>query len=66
MCLLILSIPQNLNDFGQLNEYSITQWLAVIVGSDGKVTAVDVDPRFMANIQRSNVEVIKADIRHCY
>ncbi|MES1021848.1 class I SAM-dependent methyltransferase [Gloeocapsa sp. BRSZ] len=44
---------------------SIAQWLAAIVGSDGKVTAVDVDTRFIANIQLSNVEVLEADIRYC-
>lgn len=43
---------------------SITQWMAAVVGQGGKVAAVDVDTRFVANIKLSNVEVIEADIRH--
>jgi SAM-dependent methyltransferase len=42
---------------------SITQWMAGVVGEDGKVVAVDVDTRFLENIQLPNVEVLEADIR---
>jgi ubiquinone/menaquinone biosynthesis C-methylase UbiE len=42
---------------------SITQWMAATVGEGGKVVAVDVDTRFLATIQLSNVEVLEADIR---
>lgn len=42
---------------------SIMQWMAAVVGQGGKVTAVDVDTSFIANIKLSNVEVLKADIR---
>ncbi|MBE9190806.1 class I SAM-dependent methyltransferase [Gloeocapsopsis crepidinum LEGE 06123] len=43
---------------------SIAHWMAAVVGQYGKVTAIDVDTRFLANIKLSNVEIIKADIRH--
>jgi 2-polyprenyl-3-methyl-5-hydroxy-6-metoxy-1,4-benzoquinol methylase len=43
---------------------SIAQWLAEIVGENGKVVAVDLNTRFISNIQRSNLEVIETDIRH--
>jgi len=43
---------------------SIAHWMAAVVGQHGKVTAIDVDTRFLANIKLSNVEVIEADIRH--
>jgi ubiquinone/menaquinone biosynthesis C-methylase UbiE len=42
---------------------SITQWMAATVGEGGKVVAVDVDTRFLATLQLSNVEVLEADIR---
>lgn len=42
---------------------SITQWLAAAVGENGKVVAVDLDSRFIANIQLPNVEILEADIR---
>ncbi len=42
---------------------SIVHWLAEVVGESGKVVAVDLDTRLIANI-KSNVEVIEADIRH--
>lgn len=42
---------------------SITQWMAAVVGKCGKVVAVDLDTRFVANIQLPNVEVLEADIR---
>ncbi|MDJ0515897.1 MAG: class I SAM-dependent methyltransferase [Trichodesmium sp. MO_231.B1] len=43
---------------------SIAQWLATIVGESGKVVAVDIDTRFSANVQSSNLEVLQADVRH--
>jgi SAM-dependent methyltransferase len=43
---------------------SIARWMAEIVGENGKVVAVDLNTRFIANLQRSNLEVIEADIRH--
>jgi len=43
---------------------SITEWMAGVVGESGKVVAVDLDTRFVANIKSSNVEVLEADIRH--
>lgn len=43
---------------------SITQWMATVVGQGGKVVAIDLDTRFVANIKLSNVEVLEGDIRH--
>lgn len=43
---------------------SITRWLAATVGENGKVVAVDLDTRFVANINQPNVEVLEADVRH--
>lgn len=43
---------------------SITHWMAEVVGESGKVVAVDLDTRFIANLKLSNVEVLEADIRH--
>ena len=40
---------------------SVTRWLAQAVGSSGKVVAVDLDTRFLADIDQPNVDVIKAD-----
>lgn len=42
---------------------SITRWLAGTVGESGKVVAVDLDTRFVANSNQPNVEVLEADIR---
>lgn len=42
---------------------SITRWLAAAVGESGKVAAVDLDTRFVANINQPNVEVLEADVR---
>jgi 2-polyprenyl-3-methyl-5-hydroxy-6-metoxy-1,4-benzoquinol methylase len=41
---------------------SIMGWLSSQVGVEGKVTAIDVDTRFVADTPLSNVEVIQADI----
>ncbi len=43
---------------------SIAQWLATVVGKNGKVLAVDLDTRFIAHLNQSNVEVLEADVRH--
>lgn len=43
---------------------SITQWLAGAVGEGGQVVAVDLDTRFVANLEVSNVEVLEGDIQH--
>jgi 2-polyprenyl-3-methyl-5-hydroxy-6-metoxy-1,4-benzoquinol methylase len=41
---------------------SMMRWLSEIVGTSGKVTAVDLDTRFIQDTQLPNVEVIEADI----
>ncbi|MGL6342411.1 MAG: class I SAM-dependent methyltransferase [Waterburya sp.] len=41
---------------------SIMKWMSSTVGAEGKVTAVDVDTRFVADTSLSNVEVIQGDI----
>jgi SAM-dependent methyltransferase len=41
---------------------SITRWLLDAVGPDGTVVAVDLDTRFLAEIDAPNLEVIEADI----
>ena len=41
---------------------SIMRWMSEKVGTSGKVTAIDLDTRFIENTSLSNVEVIKADI----
>jgi 2-polyprenyl-3-methyl-5-hydroxy-6-metoxy-1,4-benzoquinol methylase len=41
---------------------SMMRWMAEIVGTSGKVTAVDLDTRFIQDTPLSNVEVIEADI----
>jgi SAM-dependent methyltransferase len=43
---------------------SIARWLAATVGETGKVVAIDLDTRFVANINQPNVEVLEADIRY--
>uniref|UniRef100_B8HYC7 Methyltransferase type 11 n=1 Tax=Cyanothece sp. (strain PCC 7425 / ATCC 29141) TaxID=395961 RepID=B8HYC7_CYAP4 len=42
---------------------SITQWLAARVGPGGKVTAVDLDTRFIQTLTLPNVEIISGDVR---
>lgn len=42
---------------------SIARWLSETVGERGKVVAVDLDTRFIANISQPNVEVIQTDIK---
>ncbi len=43
---------------------SITQWLATVVGEQGKVVAIDLDTRFVSQLRSPNVEILQADIRH--
>lgn len=43
---------------------SITRWMASVVGESGGIVAVDLDTRFIANIEFNNVEVLEGDIRH--
>lgn len=41
---------------------SIATWLCDQVGSDGRVLATDIDPRFLQALSRSNLEVVQHDI----
>jgi SAM-dependent methyltransferase len=41
---------------------SIAQWLADCVGPEGHVLATDIDPRFLANSGRANLEVRRHDV----
>ena len=41
---------------------SMMRWMSETVGASGRVTAVDLDIRFVKNTQLANVEVIEADI----
>lgn len=43
---------------------SITRWMAGAVGESGQVVAVDLDTRFVANLEASNVEVLEGNIQH--
>jgi SAM-dependent methyltransferase len=43
---------------------AIAQWMATVVGDNGTVVAVDLDTRFLTNLQSSNLKVVEADIRH--
>lgn len=43
---------------------SIMKWMGEVVGRDGKIVAVDINPRFVANSGLPNVEVLRADIRN--
>ena len=42
---------------------SVARWLASRVGPSGHVVATDVDPRFLSDIGRGNVDVRRHDIR---
>jgi ubiquinone/menaquinone biosynthesis C-methylase UbiE len=42
---------------------SIMRWMAELVGERGKITAIDLDTRFVAETNLTNVEVLEADIR---
>jgi 2-polyprenyl-3-methyl-5-hydroxy-6-metoxy-1,4-benzoquinol methylase len=41
---------------------SMMRWMAEIVGTAGKVTAIDLDTRFIKDTHLPNVEIIEADI----
>ena len=41
---------------------SIVRWLAERVGQEGRVVAIDIDTRFLKEIDRSNVEIRQQDI----
>ena len=41
---------------------SITSWLCLTTGEKGKVTAVDLDAKFLTSLNFKNLEVIEADI----
>ncbi|BAZ44662.1 putative methyltransferase [Chondrocystis sp. NIES-4102] len=41
---------------------SITYWLSSLVGSQGKITAIDIDTRFLTDTSFTNVEIIQGDI----
>ena len=41
---------------------SMMRWMSETVGASGRVTAVDLDTRFVKDTQLANVEVIEADI----
>jgi SAM-dependent methyltransferase len=43
---------------------SIARWMSEIVGESGRVMAVDLDTRFIADINLPNIEVIKSDIQN--
>jgi SAM-dependent methyltransferase len=43
---------------------SIAKWMAAIVGKNGKVVAVDLNTRFVKDIELPNLKVLAADIRH--
>lgn len=42
---------------------SIMRWLGEKVGSDGRVTAVEMNPRFLERGDSPNIDILKADIR---
>jgi 2-polyprenyl-3-methyl-5-hydroxy-6-metoxy-1,4-benzoquinol methylase len=41
---------------------SIADWLSELVGPEGRVTATDVDTRFMDGLERPNLDVVHHDI----
>ena len=41
---------------------SIARWLCDEVGAEGRVTAVDIDDRFLGQIDLPNLEVVRADV----
>ncbi len=42
---------------------SVARWLAEQVGPQGRVVATDINPRFLAEMELPNVEVLQHDIR---
>jgi predicted O-methyltransferase YrrM len=41
---------------------SVVRWLSERVGTEGRVVAVDLDPRFLGDLCEPNVEVRRCDI----
>ena len=41
---------------------SMMRWMSEIVGASGRVTAIDIDTRFVKDTRLANVEIIEADI----
>lgn len=41
---------------------SITRWLSAAVGSEGRVTATDIDTRFLEDLGGRNIQVLRRDI----
>ena len=42
---------------------SIMTWMGEVVGTTGQVVAVELDPKFLGESGRSNVEIMRADVR---
>ena len=42
---------------------SIMNWMGEVVGSTGRVVGVDLDPKFLREVDRPNVSIVRADIR---
>jgi SAM-dependent methyltransferase len=42
---------------------SIAAWISETVGSSGRVAAVDINARFLADLKSTNIDVYKADVR---
>jgi len=42
---------------------SIMTWMSEVVGPTGQVVAVDLDPKFLSEAERSNVTDVRADLR---
>jgi SAM-dependent methyltransferase len=42
---------------------SVLSWMAGVVGPQGRVTAVDINPRFVRDLGLSNADVVQGDIR---
>jgi ubiquinone/menaquinone biosynthesis C-methylase UbiE len=42
---------------------SMMNWMGEVVSSTGRVVAVDLDPKFLREVNRPNVSVVRADIR---
>ena len=42
---------------------SIMTWMGEVVSTTGQIVAVELDPKFLGELGRSNVEIMRADIR---
>ena len=38
-------------------------WMGEVVGPTGQVVGVDLDPKFLSEVERPNVSVVRADVR---